>query len=211
MISRNWKVRTLGALALFAGCTGAALAVPLTLSYSTTNNGTSDVTVGSGFTNGPGVPSSSTFANSFLGPTLALNGAPSYGFYDDFIFTVTGSTVNSISTTIDLGTLQISNFQERLYNAAGNTIPTFGTPVGGAIDAWTSPIGTSGTVAVLPATNLTAGTYVLEIRGNVTGANGGSYAGTLNIVPIPLPAAAWLLGSGLLGLGTMARRRKRPA
>lgn len=205
---RNWEVRILAALALFAGCAGPTLAVPLILSYSTTNNGTSDVTTGSGFTNGPGVPSSSTIGNSFYGPTLALNGAPSYGFYDDFIFTITGSTVNSISTTIDLGTLQISNFQERLYNVAGNTVPTFGAPVGGAIDAWTSPIGSSGIVAVLPATNLVAGTYVLEIRGNVTGANGGSYAGTLNIVPVPLPAAVWLLGSGLLGFGTMARRKR---
>lgn len=30
----------------------------------------------------------------------------------------------------------------------------------------------------------------------------------LDLVPVPLPAAAWLLGSGLFGLAGMARRRR---
>ena len=52
-----------------------------------------------------------------------------------------------------------------------------------------------------------AGTYVLEIRGE--GSAGSSYAGALDLTPVPLPAAFWLLGSGLLvGLGSAGRRRR---
>lgn len=42
---------------------------------------------------------------------------------------------------------------------------------------------------------------------------GGFYSGTfsLNVQPVPLPAAFWLMGSALGGLGLLSRRRKRAA
>lgn len=194
---------------IFVSYTGTASAA-LVMGYETTYNGSTLVTTGPGTINTPLNPSSNDYGNSFTGPTLVIPSSPSpgYGFYDDYIFTISGATANSISTTIDLSSmLQITNFQERLFNYSGNPSPTLGSPVGGAIDAWVTPIGI-GTVAVLPTTVLAPGTYVLQMRGNVTGTNGGSYAGTLNVVPVPLPAAAWLFGSGLLGLGAFARRRQ---
>jgi hypothetical protein len=189
---------------IFVGYTGAALSAPLNLSHSTTSSGTT----GPGTINIPANPSSSNYGNSFSGPTTPFSGV--YGFFDDYIFTISGATANSLSTTIDLGSLlQITNFQERLYNYSTNPGITTGPAVGGSIDAWTSPIGTFGTVAVLPTTILAPGTYVLQMRGTVTGTFGGSYAGTLNLAPVPLPAAVWLFGSGLLGLGSLVRRRKQ--
>jgi len=196
---------------IFVGYTGTALPATLVMSYETTYNGSTLVTTGPGTINTPANPSSSNYGNSFTGPTLVIPSSPSpgYGFYDDYIFTISGAIANSISTTIDLGSLlQITNFQERLFNYTGNPSPTLGSPVGGSIDAWTSPIGSFGTVAVLSNTVLAPGTYVLQMRGDVTGTSGGSYAGPLHIAPVPLPAAAWLFGSGLLGLGAIARRRK---
>jgi hypothetical protein len=124
-------------------------------------------------------------------------------FYDAFVIQVTSSLGDSISSTINLGTsFNITNFQERLYSYTG-TAPTVG-PISGAIDFWTSPAGTSGTVAVLPATYLPAGTYVIEVRGDVTGSSG-AYSGTFQLSPVPLPAAVWLLISGLGGLAGFAR------
>lgn len=175
----------------------------LSLSYDTTSAGTT----GPGTITIPAVPGSLSYGNTFSGPTPAFVGV--YGFFDDYIFTIPGATANAISTTINLSTLlQISNLQQRLYNYATNPGITTGPAIGGAIDAWTSPIGTFGTVAILPTTVLNPGTYVLQTRGTVTGTFGGSYAGTLNLTAVPVPAAAWLLGSGLVGLAGVARKHK---
>lgn len=42
------------------------------------------------------------------------------------------------------------------------------------------------------------------------GTEGGAFlGGNIQLNPIPLPAAAWLFGSGLVGLGSLARARRR--
>jgi len=53
---------------------------------------------------------------------------------------------------------------------------------------------------------LPAGDYELIVTGDATGKNGGVYSGA--ITAVPLPAAAWLLLSGLVGVGVIARRRR---
>jgi hypothetical protein len=169
----------------------------------------------------PTVPGSYFYGNGFGGSTTPLPGsqpspsappswpASGFGFYDDWVFTIGGASANSITSTIDLGSLQVSDLQVRLYALGGNSLPTLGVPSGGVIDAWSAPIsgpGLSGSYSVISPTTLAAGTYVLEVRGNVTGGSGGSYSGVLNMTPVPLPAAAWLLLSGLAGLGAIRRR-----
>jgi hypothetical protein len=204
---------TLFASTLVVGFAPGVSAAALNLTHSYVSSVTD---VGSGVVNPLSVPGSSTYGHTFGAATTTIP-TSSYGFYDDFVFTVSGATTNSITSTIDFsGLLQINNLQVRLFNAAGNSFPVlgapFGCPGGGCtlIDAWSTPVSygpTTGTVAVLPATLLGAGTYVLEVRGNVVGAAGGSYSGVLNLAPIPVPAAAWLFGSGLVGLLTVRRRK----
>lgn len=187
----------------------------LPLSGETTASGTT----GSGVNPTLTLPGSYNYGKTFTAPTAPLN-APysSWGFYDTYVFTVSGSTASSVTTTINLGTmLGISNLQERLYSAnPGDPVPVLGAPPAlggpGYFLAWTTPIGTSGEVAVLQSAPLAPGTYVLEIRGLVFGAAGGSYAGVLNVTPVPLPAGLPMVLSGLGLLGALVRRRiqRRP-
>jgi hypothetical protein len=185
----------------------------IALSYTATHTGTS----GSGANTALPVPGAHTFGNS-LGslstPVYTTGSGQSFEFYDDYVFTITGATANVLTSSIDLGnSLGLNNFQVRLYELAGNTpLPAFGAPAGGTmIQAWSTPInfgpGMTGLLSVIPQHTLAAGTYVLEVRGNVSGLYGGGYSGVMNLAPVPLPAAAWLLLSGLSALGFTARRR----
>lgn len=191
---------------------GSTLTPGATLALTCQTGGTGSPASGStGTINLPTVPGSYLYGNGYAGPTSTIAGspAPGYGFYDDYAFTVTESFVNSITSTIDLATLSVTDLQARLYSLGPDGLPTLGTPPGGVISSWSTPIsgpGLSGIVTVIPQTALAAGTYVLEIRGNVTGDSGGSYSGTLNLTPVPLPAAGWLLVAGMAGLVSLGRR-----
>lgn len=167
------------------------------------------------------LPASDTYGNTFLcqssgscgSSVLVASGGNNYNFYDDFEFTVAASTVDAVSSTIDLqNLLQIDNLQMRVYSTTGNSsLPVLGTPVG-MMHGWSAPVSfsagsESGEVAPLSGVMLDAGTYVLEVRGDVVGTSGGSYSGTLNLSPVPLPAALPLLLSGLGVLGGIIRKR----
>src|ERR1700721_724492 len=193
---------------------GSAQASTLTLSDTTTSAGTTN----SGITSNLTTPGTFTYADSFgagVGSTLVA-GKPD-GFFDDYIFTVGGTTVDSVTSTIDLGNmLQISGLQVALFSLVpGESVPLFGTtlPAGSTdLTGWSSPLGSgvSGTVSVIPATQLAAGTYALEIPGTAPGKGGGSFSGQLNLAttPVPLSASLWLMLSGLGGLGALSLKRR---
>lgn len=58
--------------------------------------------------------------------------------------------------------------------------------------------------------NLTQGNYSAIVTGNTAGVAGGIYSVAMSATPsaVPVPAAVWLLGSGLLGLVGIARRKE---
>lgn len=201
------SVRTLvAAVALTVG--GSASAATLPLSYSTTAAITPyvPVTTGSGGITNATNPDTYIYGNSYGSLTNAVFG--SYEFYDDFIFTISGATTNSVSTTINLdGIFALGNMEARIYDWNLNqSVPVFDQPLGSVITSTSSGVGN---VTILSIENavLAAGTYVLELRGTVAGSAGGSYAGVLNVAPVPLPSTLWLMGSAIVGLGTVGRKR----
>lgn len=209
------KITTLASLAVAGGLSllqaGNASAA-MSLSYEETSSG---VVTGNGagtaFTT---LPASDGYTNTLPALTGSVPGAPGFSFYDDYVFTVSNATVDSVTSEINLGSLSIGNLEERLYSVAANsTLPAINGPATGFQTNWTAPVsfsagGESGMITVMNPTTLAAGTYVLEIRGDVTGSSGGTYSGELNLNPVPLPAALPLLLSGLGLLGGLARKRR---
>lgn len=187
----------------------------LPLSYSTTFNGSVNVITGGGADTIEAVPGSDFFGNAFLAPTNPdFPAAPSYGFYDDYIFTIVEDAIaNAVASSVSLGSLAVANLQLRLYalpvDFGGNKSPG-GDCQGGCLVDW-SPTLVSGNVTytVMDPIALAAGSYVLEVRGDASGASGGSYSGVLNLAAVPLPGVAWLFGAALGAVGFW--RRRRPA
>ncbi len=56
--------------------------------------------------------------------------------------------------------------------------------------------------------SLLAGDYSMVVSGTGTGAAGGAYTASLEITAVPIPPAVLLLGSGILGLVAVAKRKR---
>lgn len=172
-----------------------SLTAPVTLSYTHSFNDTNTALAGLQLVELPG--------SSVL---------PTDYFYDDYAFQIDGSSFNSLTATIDLGTwFDISNLQVRLYQ--GNLLTTTTGPAGPAlVAAWSAQALTAqssgGDVQVIAPINLAPGSYVLEVRGSLSGSSGGSYAGVLNLAPVPEPGPLGMMFAGLGMLGFMVRRRR---
>ena len=64
-------------------------------------------------------------------------------------------------------------------------------------------------VTALDLSGLLAGTYKSDITGTASGVGIPVVALAASVASVPLPAAAWLLISGLAGVGMVARRRRQ--
>jgi hypothetical protein len=207
------RINRITALASLTVAAGLCLAVTenaaaATLSYEETASG---ITGSGTVTNYSQLPVSDFFGNN-LGKASGTLGAPAdpgFTFYDDYVFTVANSTVDAASFVLNEGsTLAINDLQMRLYSTTGNTLPVLGNSPAGLQANWSNPISTDGSTSNLDTTMITAGKYVLEVRGDVTGKAGGSYAGIIDLQPVPLPAALPLILSGLGLIGGLVRRRR---
>jgi len=145
-----------------------------------------------------------TYSHVFTLPTPGFDAAADT-FYDDYVFSVANSSFSSLTATIDLGNVfSINNLQVRLYTGTAST-----GPVGAAVlQPWTTPSGTGSTVVINPTT-LGAGDYILEVRGNIVGTNGGSYVGAMNFASVSAVPEGDGLAFAAAGLSALLCLRAR--
>ena len=161
------------------------------------------------------VPGQYQFGDTFTSQqtqTLGTSSVGAYSFQDSYRFTV-GAAASGDTLIASLGlppTFNMTNLQFRLYQVASATTQPIvgGIPAGSTlVTAWMGP--PSGQTSVTASfSGINSGTYMLDVAGIASGTNGGNYVGSLQLAPVPLPAALWLLVSGLGGVGALARKRK---
>jgi hypothetical protein len=133
-------------------------------------------------------------------------------FLSDYGFSIgTDGSFSSAVVTFDLGSaFQLSNLTVTLLdgNAWGGPVPSDLTTAQIA-DRDSRIVATGSGPAmnqVIDQMTLGPGNYVVEVSGRVTGANGGTYGGLLNVAAVPEPAG-WMLAFAGFGLMALARRR----
>ena len=131
-----------------------------------------------------------TFASDY---TVATGTPLAYtGFIDSWTF----STVGDALVTVTLNSLEFGVY----YSIA-------------SLDGLVNGSSGAGTGTEFTATVTGGGPHTLTVSGDLTGTQGGRYFGGISVVglsgpgEVPLPAAAWLFGSALIGLVAVARRK----
>lgn len=131
----------------------------------------------------------------------------SAGFIDDYFFQISPANADAVSATISNGTFAVSDLFATIYSLSANPDGlVLGAPAGKVYYGDITESGPATLVKINPVT-LAAGEYVLQVSGTNSGSAGGSYTGTLNLSPVPLPPSFPLLLTGLLGFAALLRAR----
>lgn len=195
------------------GGANQAINVPPTASFGFTDS----------FNQGSFVSTGSNFGmTAYYGSAQTMAGAP-WNFQDNILFSTNGALVQAQASAVlnNVSDLQVriisannpaSNTPWDVTSAANAAALLSGSGVVTVQNGWTtnsipSLIDYSATMANV----VSPGNYILQIRGEAAPGVGSSYSGTITFTPVPLPAAAWLILSGLAGAGLAVRRRSAPA
>lgn len=119
-------------------------------------------------------------------------------------FTITTPYFYSLDITVSAGTLAYANFQGQTQDFWGDYVYYYNTTDGVSVHQ---------TGLLMPSMYPNYTVLNVNIGGCVSaciGSSGGSFQYSLVLTPttVPVPAAAWLFGSGLVGMVGIARKRR---
>ena len=147
-----------------------------------------------------------TYKDSFTRPS-------SSEFTDWFVFSFNPTSYLDAKTiSLKSGSIfGITNLQTKLYQGQldANGAVQQGLLLAEAIVSTSGSANT--TVQSISPLLVQGGRYLLKVSGRATGTLGGSYSGSLNLVPpgqVPVPSAVSLLGIGLAMIGFVFRGRR---
>ena len=168
------------------------------------------------------VPGQYNYVDSFSNPTASgkiagsnIYGGATYGnlgsagFIDDYFFQISPASADAVSATISNGTFAVTNLFATLYTLSANPGGLVLTQPAGTVYYGTITDNGPATLVQINPVTLAAGSYVLQISGTASGPSGGSYTGTLNLSPVPLPPSFPLFLAGLLGFAGLILPRTR--
>ncbi len=126
-----------------------------------------------------------------------------------FVDTITFSLPDNGGSAYSVVNVPLSLFGNS-FNLIFSSIALFSNPDGvlfNGDDSLLTSIVSSGTELSLTNGPTAAGNYYLTVAGVATGSAGGIYAGAIDVAPVPVPPAVWMLGSAIVGLATVGRRK----
>jgi len=179
------KMNIVKALIAAAVCAGAVLAAPASYAADISHPPTPLVLVDGTGTFGASFLSgnnTNTFSDHYTFSTVGLN----------FVDTLVGSIAHSA-----LVGLSITSYD--LYDSGGNLVAAGVMQSTGMVDLWT--INTGG---------IPTGNYYVRVDGVIVSDTSASYAGNLNVLPVPEPQtyAMLLAGLGLVAAGARIRAKR---
>lgn len=153
-------------------------------------------------------PGNVAFANSNVTVgTITTVGPITYNFLDQWRFNLdtlasVAGLVASINFTAGPGGPELFGVTNLEINLRSD--PSSGPPLVSWLTVTSPAPGVQTSIALLPASPLTAGDYIFDVRGTVT--TPGAYSGSLVVLSaVPLPASLPMLALGLVGLAAWGR------
>jgi hypothetical protein len=216
IVKRILTVASLVACALLA-LAGTARASTLVLSCEALTPGTASPASCPSTASMYSVPGLYTYVNTFTAPDgdgaitgSSINGG-SPGFIDAYFFQIVPAKADAVTAEISDGDdISTTNLFARLYTLSSNPQGlVLGTPVGPVYNGLVTTDANGAQSVSIGQIMLPAGSYVLEISGTANGTFAGGYTGSIDLVPVPLPASFPLLLAGLLGFAGLFVQRYR--
>jgi hypothetical protein len=209
-------IKTLLAVAVVAGAASAQAAT-----YNVTGAQTGAVITAVAPTTATNTPAVPSFAGVWDVTGSSLSGNVDFEAYSTAVAVDLGgfflnATINNPNSLFNItgGTFASSGLTVTLTNAVGSFVGTTPTCTGNALVCSNQP---APGIADLDLTLTFADASLSSFTGVITGTNSDANGTTVytwefsGVEEVPLPAAAWLFGSGLIGLAGAVRRRRAAA